>query len=260
MFSVKIERGDEAGQIVDGLLAMDLIEAVIQLQLAVRECIDALMDDRMDINDLSLTWDDCVSILGWLVLMGVKEEWAGKTALALARRDSALNLMVPVKTEVGLDIAVSRLNEVKSKFSLDVKNMHISAPARIAAEQWQIESGWNPEDKVLWVKKQLWKQLNRLDPAMEVDKSDEKLTRELKQMLYSRRRMGENHYLVLNLPNQSCPNLEEGVYRKLVADLQNLDIFYLSNDSDEGLAIVAETELQTQIREFLYIKTTIKEG
>lgn len=258
MFEVDRKRGGTASLIVDRLLAMDLNDAIMELQVAVRDCLNTLKDDGCDMAELTLTWNDCVSILGWMVLVGVKEEWAVKAALALANRDSALDLTVPVKTEVGLDIAVSRLKEVKATFKLDT-SMNLSALGRIDLEKWQIETGWNLDEKVLAVKKQLWKQLNRLDASAAVTVSDEELTADLKQVLRSRRRMGENHYMVVNLPGKECTYMDVEVYRRLVTDLQNLDIFYLG-DSDTGMAIVAETELHTQIREFLRYKPTEKDG
>lgn len=260
MFGVKKEGGDEAGQLVGKLLTMDLLDAIMELHQAVRECIGDLKDEGRDETDIKGIWDYCVTILGWLVLTGVKEEWACEAAREFARKGATLELMIPVETEVGVDIAVSRLNEVKAGFSLDESSLRVKARGRIPSETWQVESGWSLKENVLTVKKQLWKQLNPLDPSKDVPVTDEQLTRDLKRILHIRRRMGENHYMVVNPPDKLYPQLEEEVYRALMRDLQNLNIFYLGAAGEEGMAIVAETELQAQIREFLLIKTTIKDG
>lgn len=243
---------------VEALLAMELNEAIIQLQIAVSQCINRLKEEGKNADDLTLTWDNCVSILGWLVLTGVNDQWAAQAALEMAKNSRALDLEVPVETEMGLDIVAARFKNLKASFNLNADGSDVIAKGRIPSEKWQIESGWSLTEKVFTLKKQLWKQLNRLAADKKVEKSEQTLTRELRQILHSRRRMGENHYLVLN---KQDPNQEESVYRQLAADLQNLDIFYLVSDSNQGMmAIIAEPELQTQIREFLYIKTTIKEG
>jgi predicted MPP superfamily phosphohydrolase len=259
MFSVNRAKHVNSGHIVDRLVGMDLLGAIIELHKAVDECIVDLINDGSDHSKLTRIWDDCVTILGWLVLTGVQEAWASKAALEMAQDGgTALELMIPVETEVGIDIAVSRIKGVKANFSLDEGSLKLKAGGRIPSEKWQIEMGWSLEEKVLTVKKQLWKQLYPLDQLKQVPISDEKLTRDLRQTLKGRRKMGKNHYMVVNLPDTSYPGLEADVYRALMADLQNLDIFYLGAEGEEGLAIVAETELQTQIREFLLIKRTIR--
>jgi predicted MPP superfamily phosphohydrolase len=247
----------ETGHMADALLGMGLLDAIIHLQKAVKECIEDLKDDGSGIDIITLTWNDCVTILGWLVLTGVTEEWACKAALELARKGAALELMIPVETEVGVDIAVSRLNQVKAKLNLDERSMEVTAGTRIPSEKWRVESGWSLDQKVLTVKQALWKQLNRVEESRKVT-IPEKLDEDLNQMLFSRRRMGENPYVVANLPGKENPYLDEEVYRALMADLKNLDIFYLGTEGEEGVAILGETRLQAQIREFLLIKTTIR--
>ncbi len=258
LFVVKKEGGDETEHIVEALFKIDLIDAIIQLQMAVRECMEDLRDEGKEKSDIIYIWEDCVTLLGWLVLIGVKEEWACKVALDLAEKGSPLDVMIPVETEVGLDIVVSRLNKVKATFNLDAKSLKIFSPARIAAEKWQIESGWSHKEKVLMVKKQLWKQLNPLSSANSLPVSDEQLTDDLKQMLHSRRMLGGNHYMVINPPDKTYPNLEAQVCRELMADLQELNIFYLGVADEKGMAIVAETKLQTQIREFLLTNPNLR--
>jgi hypothetical protein len=257
MFEVQTAGGDATALAVDKLLALDLIKAVIQLQKAVRDCINAMNDDGKGTSELILTWDDCVTLLGWLVLTGVKDEWAEKMVRAMAEKDSYLDLKVPVETELGLDIAVSRINTVNAKFKLDI-DTNVSAPGRIAAEKWGIECGWDLEVKVLTVKKQLYRQLNPLIGEKEIPLLDRQLNDELKQALLGLKEMEEHHYMVVNLPGKECTYMDDKVYRRLVQDLENLDIFYLGEDSETGMAIVAETRLQSQIRQFLGYKRLIR--
>ena len=93
---------------------------------------------------------------------------------------------------------------------------------------------------------------------MDIPVSDDDLTEELKEALFGLRCMGEHHYMVVNLPGKECPYMDSDVYRRLVEDLEHLDIFYLGAPDEKGMAIVAETKLNARIRQFLGYKRLIR--
>jgi hypothetical protein len=237
----------EIDQMAAMLIDMSVLDAVLTLDLAVKDCIEAIKDADGSVDLINSTWLDSVSILGWIVLPGVDDEWANATSRCLADKGEHLDLVIPVITPAGAEIAYSRLKQAKAHLRIDESTKEVRGEQEIPCDDWDIEDGWHTPDKVITIKKSLWKQLIKADPGS--GEFTKNMDAELNQTLLTRRKKGEHHYIAINRSCQNNPLLEEDVYKALLNDLPDLEIFIIGS-GDQGVAIIGEPELHAQLREF----------
>jgi len=253
---LEIDSGvDNVKPIVDRLLEMELVPAIQKLQEAAQECIEMMEHDGTGRDWIDRIREYCVSILGWMVLTSIKDQWASNAALEMARKGTAMGLLLPVKTEMGTDIAVCRLSALKPNLDLD-ESRNVKSGTRIPIENWEPEGGWLKENRVLQFKKTLWRYLVR---GGDSPPSGKDLDEEINVILDSRKEVDkEKYYAVPNITGKMCAFWDDALCKELGRDISKLDVFYLSSEGGEILAIDAEHRLKAQIREFLLIKTTIQ--
>jgi nucleoside phosphorylase len=238
----------EIDQMASMLINMSVLDAVLILDLAIKDCIEAIKDADGSIDSINNTWFDSVSILGWIVLLGVDDEWADTAELSLANKGEQLDLLIPVNTPAGAEIAYSRLKQTKAHLRIHEPTQQVFGEQGIPCDDWNIEDGWHTPDKVITIKKALWKQLIKADPPG-TGEFTKNMDAELNQTLLTRRKKGEHHYIAINRSCQNNPLLEEDVYKALINDLPDLEIFLIGS-GDQGLAIIGEPRLHAQLREF----------
>jgi nucleoside phosphorylase len=230
------------------LTGMDVVAAVLTLDLAVKECLEVVGDSEGNPDLANCTWNESLGIVGWLVLLGVDDEWAEATSRQLAEKNEPLNLVIPVNTEAGAETAFSRLKQARADLDLDKASKKVKGKKGIHGDAWIIEEGWDTDDKVFSIKKMLYKQLLKTEPPVKGVLSEDYITRELKQTLFSRSKKGEHYYLAVNLSSKDNPLLAEDVCKYLIHDL-GLEIFLIGSQ-EQSVAIVLEPELNAQLREF----------
>ena len=236
----------EIDQMASMLINMSVLDAVLILDLAVKDCIDAIKDADGSIVSINSAWLNSVSILGWIVLLGVDDEWASTANLCLANRGENLELVIPVITEAGAEIAYSRLKEAEARLFIDDSTKQVRGEKGIRCDGWDIENGWHIPDKVSTIKKALWKQLIKAEPPRLFTKDHDD---ELNQTLLTRHKKGEHHYIAVNQSCRDNPLLEKDVYQSLISDLPYLEII-LIGIREQGVAIIGEPKLHAQLREF----------
>jgi nucleoside phosphorylase len=235
-------------QMAAALIDMSVLDAVLIMDQAVKYCIDAIKDADGSVDLINSTWNNSISILGWLVLLGVDDEWADIASQCLADKGGNLELSIPVETGAGAEIAVSRLNETKAHLRFDEATKQVVGEKGIPGDSWNIEDGWHPADKVLTIKKALWKQLIKVDPPGNGEFT-KNMNDELNETILIRRKKGEHHYIAVHQSCQDNPLLEPEVYKALIRDLPDLDIFLIGS-TEEGAAIIGEPKLHARLREF----------
>jgi hypothetical protein len=229
------------------LADMSVLDAVITLDLAVKDCIEAIKDADGSVDLINSIWHDSVSILGWIVLLGVDDEWVDSASRCLANKGEHLELVIPVETPAGPEIAYSRLKETQAHLRIHKPTKDVFGEQGIPCDDWNIEDGWHTPDKVTTIKKILWKQLIKADPGS--GEFSKNMDAELNQTLFTRRKKGEHHYIAINRSCKNNPLLEEDVYKALIHDLPDLEIFSFGS-GDQGVAIIGEHLLHAQLREF----------
>ncbi|MGD2085202.1 MAG: hypothetical protein PVH61_03365 [Candidatus Aminicenantes bacterium] len=227
---------------------MSVLDGVLTLDLAVKDCIETIKDADGSIDSINSTWLDSVSILGWIVLLGVDDEWADTANRCLANKGEQLDLLIPVNTPAGAEIAYSRLKQAQAHLRIHEPTQQVFGEQGIPCDDWNIEDGWHTPDKVITIKKALWKQLIKADPPG-TGEFTKNMDAELNQTLLTRRKKGEHHYIAINRSCQNNPLLEEDVYKALINDLPDLEIFIIGS-GDQGVAIIGEPQLHAQLREF----------
>ena len=201
----------------------------------------------LTIDLINNIWNNSVSILGWIVLPGVDDEWANAASLCLANKGEHLDLVIPVNTQAGAEIAYSRLKQAQAHLRIEESTKEVLGEQGIPCDDWNIEVGWHTPDKVIEIKKALWKQLIKADPGS--GDFTKNMDAELNQTLLTRRKKGEHHYIAVNRSCRNNPLLEEDVYRALINDLPDLEIFTIGA-GDQAVAIIGEPQLHAQLREF----------
>jgi uncharacterized pyridoxamine 5'-phosphate oxidase family protein len=231
--------------LTDILVNKDLLMAISLLERGLRKCIGKITDSV----SVKRTWEDCVAVLCWLVLMGVDDEWADETGKKLADKGEELKLFIPAETEAGADIAFKRLKATRVYLYLDEKSMDIKSETGFSSDKYILESGPHPADRASLIKTLLYKYLITVDPQTK-KLSDEKLTEELNQTLWNRAQRGEYHYIAVNTSYEDDPLMDNRVYEQLKKDLPDLEIFYLGSEEHGMTAIIGEPKLHAQLREF----------
>lgn len=231
------------------LVNKDVLAAVSTLDTAVKKCFEDLSDAGADVDQVNRTWIESVNILGWLVLLGVDDEWAEETIRYLAEKGENLHLTIPVKTGAGVEIVISRLKETKADLRIDGENKKVLGKKGIPCDRWgEIEEGWDTGDKVLMIKTALWKQLIKVAPTgnkyFTPDMDDE-----LNETILAKRDRGEHHYISVDRSCSYHPLLEKGVYDVLIKDLPALEIFFIGSD-DREVTIISEPKLNARLRVF----------
>jgi len=237
----------EIDRMADMLTDMSVLDAILILDLAVKDCIEAIKDTDGSVDLINNTWLDSVSILGWIVLPGVDDEWVDSASRCLANKGEHLELVIPVDTPAGAEIAYSRLKEIQAHLRIHEPTQQVLGEQGIPCDDWNIEDGWHTPDKVTTIKKALWKQLIKVDPG--TGEFTKKMDAELNQTLLTRRKKGEHHYIAINRSCRNNPLLEADVYKALINDLPDLEIFIIGS-GDQGVAISGEPQLHAQLREF----------
>ncbi|NIO82229.1 MAG: hypothetical protein GTN53_16725, partial [Candidatus Aminicenantes bacterium] len=198
---------------------------------------------------INVTWIESINILGWLVLLGVHDEWAENTIRYLAEKGENLDLTIPVKTEAGVEIVISRLKEAKADLRIDETTRQVKGEKGIPVDQWgNIEEGWDTGDKVLMIKTALWKQLIKVAPTGNGSFTTD-MDSELNETILARQDRGEHHYIAVDRSCPYHPLLEEEVYLALIKDLPALEIFFIGSE-DREVAIISEPKLHARLRVF----------
>jgi nucleoside phosphorylase len=235
----------EIAGLTDILVKMDLLEAISLLERGLIKCIKDIPDSAA----VNRTWDDCVAVVCWLVLLGVEDDWADEKGKVLSDKKGEPDLVISAETEVGADIAFKRLKATRVYLYLDEKSMDVKSKTIFPSDKYRLESGIHPMDWVLVIKTALYKYLIPLEKTVKVP-SGEKLNDELNQTLWNRAKKGEYHYIAVNPSAKDDPLHDKKVYEQLKKDVPNLDIFFLGSEERGMAAIIGESRLHAQLREF----------
>lgn len=218
--------------------------AIDDLHKAAQVCLEDIID-RGSITVTAFV-DGVTSILGWLILLAVSEDWLGDHLELQDRLLKTQFIEIPVETEAGTEVVVSRLRSHQARFKLGDDKVGVSAIHR--ARVGQLELGITLKDNLKEIKKLIWKTVFKSDPPQNFDSGDEK---KLQATLKTRYRRGVTYYVMIpeSLNVTIAGNKE--ILKRLRADLEHLVVCMAGANRNEQILIINEEECEALIRELL---------
>jgi len=233
----------------DTLCANDIETSIKSLHKATKKCFDFLLDENPSDTERQIIWNGAVSIFGWLILLSVQDEKVIAYEKLFNDESNNFNIKIPVETEAGIEVFVSRLSEQPATFKVDDACMDVAGRYCVGAHL--PEGGCHEDDLVLEIKRLIWKSVFNQEPPAVFSKSD---IDDLNYTLQVRREYGENHYLIIPVSVQNNPLNNPEVYRKLSEDLSALWTISIGRGENESeVLLMPEFHLLVLIREFLRI-------
>ena len=244
----RIERkgAETVTRVSDRLVNLPVLDSLIQLEEAVKECIDPLKIQVSNKDDLRLQWQASVDILGWLLLLSVSSKWRTKHK-SLFEINKTMNFRLSVTKKSSADIAVSSLVEKPVGLS-DNKSRGFDK-----ACDFGVELGINKTDSVEMITIALYRALFEIDGPVESD-----YLSKLKAKLKGYNVRNQHRYIAVDISNAQNPLNNPDIYTQLITSLPELNLIYIGvKDTDLDVLLIPEHDVLENIERFLEIKPTI---
>jgi hypothetical protein len=178
------------------------------------------------------------SILGWLLLLAVREDWA---AAGGGLGDVEL-IEIPVTTEAGLEIVTARLRGHEARMNVGA-DLGVHGRDRLA--YGDLELGLTQTDALREVKRLIWVKVMKTEPPPGGD-----WEARLASTLRLRHRRNEGNYYI-SIPGDrpgDTPHHQD-MLRRLRTDLPELRFFVIGGSAG-GVLLLPENDLEALISEF----------
>ncbi len=230
------------------LCEQDIKSGIDVLHKATQACMEKLEDEGVAASRRDEIWEEARTILGWLILLSVNEEWACAKSNCFGAMGADLRLEIPLETDAGAEVVVSRLARSPAGFATDMRGANVygkyGVPGAIP------EAGFASGDQVLELKKAIWKTVIKGEPPHPFSEThDEQLNYTLKV----RGERGEHHYIAVPVSERNHPLNNESIYHALKSDLPALNAVFIGGKIAEAVLVIPEPHLLVLIREFLLI-------
>ena len=235
------EGTDFSRELTDIILKYKLRHAISFLSIAVRDCFKTIDDSDWKKE----SWEKVVNILGWMVMLSVDKHWVERNKDNFKVGDQSLRIDIPVKTDAGVEIIVSAFRESAARLDYDHKEKRVRGKGCL--NSLFPERGWKNKDRVLVIKQEIYRSINKKDPP-EMFGVDEDLY--LNEILETCTMEKEDHYLSIRTEEIDNPLNDRNVYDRLHEDLPALDVFYISMGTGDGALIVSEMRLKARLERF----------
>lgn len=193
--------------------------------------------------------EDARTLLGWLVLLAVREEWLREQTDLRDRLLNAEYVAIPVETEVGTDVVVARLYECQAKPELDTQNSRVFNPRQIDWANWsRLEAGIVQQDRLTELRKLVWKTVMKYDPPADFGAGQ---SEELKETLAIRYKRGDHYYIIISVPSGGSSVADNSLFKQLRYEFPHLFAFLIGTGSGEEVLVMPERRLVVLVREFL---------
>lgn len=226
--------------------------SIRQLHHAVRACLETLTEqalsglDRNKRNKTRLNEikNSAPDVLGWLVLMTVREEWVNQ-GLNPADMANMQRLQIPIATDTGIEVFNARLRGHRAEFKL-ADGVWVRGKSRL--NMGALEVGLNPSNST------------KVDPLQEIKqlicmaihkKVAPNLIAQLSYTLEKRLEDGESYYLIVSSDELSVLATDVALRKRLRTELPHLGIFVRSGKMDGQVFVILEDHLEVLVREFL---------
>ena len=163
--------------------------AVNELHAATESCLQGLTDQNSPaVPDIV---NGATSLLGWLVLLAVSDAWLQDALAPLESLLKAERISIPVTTEAGTEVVVSRLHTHQARLALGEDGFRVFNPNRL---HWaELEIGPVRSDRLTEIQRLIWKTVMKSD-VLAFGQGE---VEELKETLALRYERGENYYVII---------------------------------------------------------------
>lgn len=224
--------------------AFDIKSSIDNLHHAVESCLQQLVDHGSSaIPDII---KDAKTVLGWLILLTVREEWLQEKGDLLGRLLDADCIAIPVETEAGTDVVVSRLHGNKARPELDADGVRVFNPNRL---NWaELETGIGQRDRLMEIKKLIWKVVMKREAPLSFGAGE---VEELKETLSLRYERGENYYIIIPKQRDGSSAIDNALLTQLRCEFPHLFALLIGAGVGDQVLVMPERRLVTLVREFL---------
>jgi hypothetical protein len=212
-----IEQDEMAGSAApaERLCSLEVEDGLRLLHIAAHAALKAVSPP----SQVSAVREAARNILGWLLLLSVKDKWVRGREGGGASEDADLELRIPVETEAGTEVLVARLDGSPPSFESDEACTRVYGSRHATGGAPFPESGWGIADPVVEIKRAIWKAVNKHSMGGPwTSQQDE----ELDYVLRLRRDVGEGHYITIRSCDLREPLRHTEVSRELRRTLPHL--------------------------------------
>lgn len=235
------------------LIDLGPLDAIHSLKSAVHQSFQSMKQSNANQSDVRALWEKTVKILGRIVLLSVdydKLDLANDDADILQKK-TLLELDIPIITPAGEEIVFSSCKGFAAKLTANPTKTAVHGRYRIGSHY--PESGWQSEDILQTIKKDLWKQFNKAIVNELPDVIDAIETEKLNARIESRQKDGQNFYI--SVPSYDPDNYlrNNDIFMTLRRELKALNtiIVPVSQDQNPGsYFILGEPSLEGYLIEF----------
>ncbi|RDH87904.1 MAG: hypothetical protein DIZ78_05040 [endosymbiont of Escarpia spicata] len=205
------------------------------------------MSEIRDVNSSELKGvaELLVSLLGWILLTQVNDQWISDNIDAFISGKS-IEISLPLRTRTGVEILVARLNIKTPSLDFRKKEDH-----SISGNGVILESGYSSQCAAYEVKKSLWQMFW---PTDEVPKVFEKGDRDkLNGQLRIERRMATRRSIYIAIHQQDGTTcLTKDVVEQLQVELEELKFVYYGIEGGQGkILLLPEYQVENLVETFL---------
>lgn len=237
-------------------LAKALIGAGLEVALsdilhpAARKCLAKLDAGRSEFDEL---WSAAKSLLGWLTLLAVSNDWIEEQDDKLAASpDLAFELMVD--TLCGVEIVSARFRQLAPRLDAAPGEAEVLGGDAIGFPG--LPTGTGDDYALERLLLAIWRCVFPESPREALTDKD---LRNLASTLKNREKNKTNHYYIPVSEGEACPLSRPDFRQKLLARLPGIPVIYLrSSGLSRALIVEDELDFMAIIREFLSIPHNLR--
>jgi len=230
----------------EALVAIDILDAIHLLERAVYKCFQSMKKENAQQHAIREVWKEAVEILGLLVLLALDYD-----RLDLKNSRTKLKFEIPVLTEAGEEIVFASYTDSTPRLTTDPSRERVYGKNRIC-RSWP-ESGWEAQDILQTIKKDIWKQIFTFSDEHPPDFIDNNKTRMLNRRIKRKNDKKENIYISVPGNDHNNPLRNKNMLTMLKDELPALYIVIVTISEDaasDTVFILAEPDLEGELFEF----------
>lgn len=224
------------------------IEVIDLMYHATKDCLDKLVEQKLDLVDL--VKEIARKVFGWLVLLAVDMDRVHYLGCGFNPWQAGTEATVPLESEAGTEVLISSLGDKYACFILKYdKKGRVRAGGRDCFAADDLEDGLLPDDRLKGILQSIW-----VAAKIEGEAPNhlEQLKKKLKPKLEGRERRRQGHYYI-TVPSKGdgFPRSDTMLLKSLLAAIPSLRVIYIGGGQDDGILLLEEDSLWESIEAFL---------
>ena len=225
-----------------------LEQAIEWLYQATLTALRGMRDNNIGELDRRQVWEASTTILGWLVLHSINDHWFDENKIRLQTSASNIRIDIPARTNVAIEIILSRNNERPAEFVTNESGSKVfggrAMDNAIPEFGWSSNTGWEQIKLTVW--NHTWGETrSKLLDADETEK--------LKSVIRFRSRHEGDYYFTISPSDRQNPLNSEQIQQLFARELPELKLIVINPDGNESALLASEIDLEVLISEFLQI-------